>query len=129
MRLVKIISILHPIALLLLSIFFLLLLLASGHGISFHDSVQLKFITEIVIFSVTGIYLLIHLKEVVNRFGWVLLGSLVLVQVSFFDLIFEALSEQNDDDVSVFIFIMFCASNLLLIYEQLKIKIQSSSSQ
>jgi hypothetical protein len=124
-KLNKAVFVLHSIALLLLSIYFLLLLLASGHRISFDDSSQLKFIMEMVIFLGVGIYLLTKWKSLVLHFDWVAVSLLVMVQLSLLDFYFETSSVEYEDNVPTTFFILFSllfASNLFLIYTQFRIK-------
>lgn len=124
---IKLIVVLQSIALFLLSVYFLLLLLASGHRIDFDDSSQLKFIVEMVIF-LTAIYLLVRGKNLQQQFKWVVVILLILVQLSFLDFYFEILSVEYDNNPPITFFILFSllfVSNLYLIYLQFKALIKN----
>lgn len=125
---IKLIVVLQSIALFLLSVYFLLLLLASGHRIDFDDSSQLKFIVEMVIFLTTAIYLLVRGKNLQQQFKWVVVILLILVQLSFLDFYFEILSVEYDNNPPITFFILFSllfVSNLYLIYLQFKALIKN----
>lgn len=122
-RLSNVIVILHSIALLLLSAYFLLLLLASGHRINFDDSSQLRFIIEMVIFLIGSIYLLARRSFVLQQFDLLGVLLLVFVQISFLDFYSEISAVEYDGSPPVIFFILFgllFASNLFLIYRQFR---------
>lgn len=122
-RLPKVIIVLHSIALLLLSAYFLLLLLASGHRINFDDPSQLRFIIEMVIFLVSSIYLLAKRRILVRQFDWVVVVLLTLVQISFLDFYSEVSAVEYEGNAPTTFFILFgllFVSNLFLIYTQFK---------
>jgi hypothetical protein len=111
----------HSISLIVVSIIFLFLFLASGHGLNFEDSTQLKSLFETIVFFLSGISLFPSLQKESSGYGLVLI-LLILVQVSLVDLFFEFFKEERNSSIPILLFFNLLISmiNLFLIYSFFK---------
>jgi len=118
----KVVISIHAVVLILVSFYLLVLLLASGHKLNFNDFSQLKLLSEILIFFFAGVALYFDKK-------WLFVGKtthivlLILVQLSFIDLMFAVSDVEYGDEKPVLIFMVFglvFISNLFLIYKYFK---------
>lgn len=129
-RVKNIIINIHAVFLLLMSFYLLFLFLASGHRLNFEDFPQIKLLFEIVIFLTTAVALFFRKRNFL--FGNVMLiVLLILVQLSFIDFYVEISVVEYGDEKPVLFFLLFFllfASNLFLIYSQIKTRIKPDSN-
>lgn len=124
MRVKNVVINIHAIALLLLSLYLLFLLLASGHRLNFEDFAQIKLLLEILIFFIAAVALFFRKRNfLVGNTALVVL--LILVQLSFIDFYIEISDVEYGDEkpivILILLFLLF-VSNLFLIYSQIKIR-------
>lgn len=120
---------LHAVALLFIFLYLLFLFLASGHRINFEDFTQLKLLFEIFIFFSAGVTLFFGKRNNYFR-NTLIIILLILVQISFVDFYLEISDVEYGGEkpvISFMLLFIFFASNLFLIYSQIKLKTMPDS--
>jgi hypothetical protein len=83
---------LHWALLVGISLFNLVLLMASGHNIDLRDTDQLKFLIEIVVYLLSSLFLLNYRKKIFEEFNFKILCLLIFIQMALFYSIYSLLN-------------------------------------
>lgn len=114
----------YSTALLLLSFYFLFLLVGSGHSIELKDFAQMRFLFEILIFLLAAIG--IFIKKQLSSWGRILIVVLLLmVELSLIDIYVQASKidySEGDSKPFFLILALFFLSTFILLFSFLRTK-------